>query len=359
MKAFGHMVFANLKMTIRNRMALFWLLAFPVIFIVLFGYLIGSGEFSMSIGVVGADQAPQAARVVDEMRAIDGFEVTAGSEEAELAALQDGDRDIVLVFGPGPQADQITAAIYYDQSNPQESQVAVAAIRQFLSAINQELTNAPQAIITTEQGISTQSINYIDFLVPGILAMSIMNSGIIGLSSIFVSYRERGILRRIKATPFPLGSFILARILTQVLVAVAQAVILLTIAKVLFDLTIVGDYLSLLVMVILGALAFLAIGFLISGVARNQEAADGMSNAIAFPMMFLSGIFFPVEMAPTWLRPITQAMPLTYLANALRDIMVHGNTLVTVWLNVIVMLVTTVIALLLAVRFFRWEARAT
>lgn len=129
MKALWHMIVANLKMTVRNRSALFWLLAFPVLFIVLFGYLFDSGGFGVEVGVVGADKSRRTAQVVDEMKKVDGFTVRTGDRDAELAALQQGDRDIVVIFGPGKQPDQISAQIYFDQSNPQTSQVAVSAIQ--------------------------------------------------------------------------------------------------------------------------------------------------------------------------------------------------------------------------------------
>lgn len=358
MKALRYMVVANLKMTVRNRTALFWLLAFPVLFIVLFGFLLGGSDFSVTVGIAGADSSPQAAQVTEQMQGVSAFEVHTGDREAEMEALREGDRAVVVVFEPGAQAGQTAAHIYFDQSDPQTSQIAVSAVQQFLSEANQAITGAPQAIVATVEGVSTDQIRYIDFLVPGILAMSIMNNGLIGLSSAFVTYRERGILRRIKATPFPLWSFILARIVTQVLIAVVQAGILIAVGMMLFDLKIVGDWLSVAAAVTLGSLAFLSIGFLISGFARNTEVADSLSNAIAFPMMFLSGVFFPVDSAPAWLQPITKVMPLTYFANALRDIMVHGATVFAVWGDVMVMIGTAVVGLVLAVRFFRWESQA-
>ena len=358
MNALRHMITANLKMTVRNRSALFWLLAFPVLFIVLFGYLFNSGSFGVDVGVVGADTSGQTVQVVDEMKKVDGFTVTAGNRDDELAALEKGKRDIVVIFGPGEQAGQISAQIYYDKSNPLTSQVAVSAIQQFFSQANQAITHAPQAIVATFRGVSTEQTRYIDFLVPGILSMSIMNNGLMGLSSAFVTYRDQGILRRIKVTPFPLWSFILARILTQVAVAVVQSALLLVVGKLLFDLRFTGDYPSLVAMIALGSLAFLAIGFLTSGLARNTEVADSVSNAVSFPMMFLSGVFFPIDSAPAWMRPITTAMPLTYFANGLRDIMIHGKTFFAVWSDALVLLATALIALVLSVRFFRWEARA-
>lgn len=358
MNALRAMIVANIKMTVRNRAAIFWLLVFPVIFIVLFGYLLTGSENSINVGLAGTETSPIASGIAEQMKQTPGFDVNVANQDKELAELNDGNRQVVVVFGPGSGDQQVSAKLYFDQKNPQVSQIALSAVQQFLSQANASLSNTPELIAVEVQGVDTEDTRYIDFLVPGILAMSIMNNGMFGLASIFVSYRERGILRRIRATPFPLTSFIVARVATQLIVAVAQSAVLLGVGRVLFDVSVSGNLFSLGFMVIMGSLAFLAIGFMISGLARNQEIADSLTNAISFPMMFLGGVFFPVDTAPAWLKPITHVIPLTYLATGLRDIMLRSQSLVDVWLPVVVMMATTVVALTLAVRFFRWEARA-
>lgn len=356
MSAFIAMTVANLKMTLRNRAALFWLLAFPIIFIVLFGYLLNGSSFSTTIGVTGAN-TPQLQQVVGDMKQIDGFKVETGTKAEEMKALNKGNRDVVVVFTPSDKVGQTNANIYYSKEDAQTSQVTVSAIQQFFSATNQEITKAPQPIVAQVQSVSTDNMSYIDFLVPGILAMSIMTNGMMGLAGAFVSYREKGILRRINATPFPLPSFIMSKIVTQIVIAILQAVILLGVGKILFNVKFTGDIASLAVMLILGAFAFLAIGFLISSFAPNSEVADAVANAISFPMMFLSGVFFPVSAAPAWLKPITEIMPLTYFANGLRDIMIHGSALFAVWTDGVILLGVALAALAISVRFFRWDAK--
>ena len=355
MIAMRQMVLANLRMTVRNRTALFWNLVFPALFIVLFGYLIGNSNFSFDVGIVGADTSPTAQRVTDEMRQTTGYKVKTGVQDSELRALNDGRRTVVVVFAPGANG-QTKANIYWDQKNQQQGQVALNAVQQFLSEANANLSGGTPSIAVNVQAVTSTSLDYIDFLVPGILAMSLMNSGMIGLASAFVTYRERGILRRIKATPFPLSQFIGARILSQLVVAVAQSCILILLAKLLFGLSITGNIASVLVMVILGSLAFLSLGFVIAAFARNQETADSLANAVSFPMLFLSGVFFPVDSAPTVLQPIMKIMPLRYLADGLRNLMVRGDSLAHVWLSIVVMLATAAIGFLLATRFFRWES---
>jgi ABC-2 type transport system permease protein len=357
MIALRQMVLANLRMTVRNRTALFWNIAFPALFIILFGYLIGNSDLSFDVGLVGADTSPAAQQAASAMREADAFKIKTGTQASELKALDNGDRSVVVVFAPGDNG-QTKADIYWDQKDPQQGQIALSAVQQFLSAANANLAGGSPPIAVNVQAVTSSSLDYIDFLVPGILAMSIMNSGMIGLASAFVTYRERGILRRIKATPFPLSQFIGARILSQLVIAVAQACILILLAKLLFGLSITGNLGSVLFMVILGSLAFLSLGFVIAAFARNQETADSLANAVSFPMLFLSGVFFPVDSAPSILQPVMAVMPLRYLADGLRNLMVRGDSLPHVWLSIVVMLGTAAVGFLLANRFFRWESSA-
>lgn len=358
MKPLWYMIRANLRMNVRNRVALFWNLAFPILFIVLFGFLFSGDDLELSVGVAGADSSALARQVTDSMDAADGFDVQIGSREAELDALESGDRTVVVLFGEGSDLGRASAEVFWDESNPQIGTVALTAVRGFLQEANLAISDVAPPIEVREQSIESDELSYIDFLVPGILAMSLMNSGMIGLASAFVTYREKGILRRIRATPFPLSSFIVARIVSQLFTSVTQAVILVGLGMLLFGLDVTGNILAVFFMVVLGSLAFLSLGFVISAFARNQESADSIANAISFPMLFLGGVFFPVESAPAWLKPLMRLIPLRYLVDGLRELMVRGATLTDIWLDIVVMLATCAVGFILALRFFRWESSA-
>lgn len=357
MTAFLHMVVANLKMTARNRVALFWNLAFPLIFILLFGFLFSGDDVTINVGVARADQSPIATSVVDAMKATDGFEVHVGDEQEELDKLRDGDRSVVIVFRAAVSGQPVPTDVYWDSSNPQTGQVALSAVQSFLAEAGAP-PEATRPIAVTVHSVDSSGLSYIDFLVPGILAMTIMNSGMLGLASAFVSYRERGVLRRIKATPFPLTSFVAARIVSQLLIAVVQAVILVAVGILAVGLEINGNLLYALIIVVIGSLAFLSLGFVVASFARNQEAADSLANAVTFPMLFLGGVFFPTDAAPAVLQPIIRLMPLRYLADGLRNVMVENGALTAQWLNIGVLVLTTAVGFVLSVRLFRWESNA-
>jgi ABC-2 type transport system permease protein len=355
MTSFLSMIKAFLKMTVRNRTALFWNLIFPVLFILVFGTVFDQDQFSANVGLAGAPSEYHSA-VALALEDSDVFSVTTNEDtQQELDALKDGDRDVVLVFGEEPTGGGFpTVQLYYDEASGPNSQVSINAIEQVLNSVAQ----GPSPVTIEAQPVETLDISYMDFLLPGIMAMSIMNAGVIGLSTSFVTFRERGILRRIKITPFPLSSFITARVISQLIIAVPQALILYLISHFFFGVDIQGSILLVVLSIFIGSLAFLAIGFAVSSIAPNVETAASYSNLITFPMLFLSGVFFDIDSAPSWLAPITKVLPLRYLVDALREVMTRGKGLDAIWMDWVILGATAVVGVLIAVRFFRWDARS-
>lgn len=354
MRPFLAMVLANLKMTVRNRTALFWNLVFPAIFILIFGAVFSNDQIEITVGIAG-EPSEFAAGVVTALEQNDIFSVEqGGTTESELAALEESDRDVVLVFGQPGTSGLPSIDLYYDETAGPNSSIGISAVQQTLLTVAQ----SENPLDVSVQPVTGADITFMDFFLPGILAMSIMNSGVIGLSTAFVTYRERGILRRIKVTPFSLTSFVGARVVSQLIVAVPQALILIGIAWLFFDFHLRGNPALILLVIIIGSLAFLAIGFAVSSVARNVETAASYSNLITFPMLFLSGVFFSLENAPAWLQPITKALPLSYLVDALREPMTRGKGIEAIWQDLLVLGLTFVVAMVVAVRYFKWESRS-
>jgi ABC-2 type transport system permease protein len=291
--------------------------------------------------------------VAAAMAGNEAFTVVRGDEAALMAQLAEGRQDAVLVFPPTSPGGKPAADLRYAPAPGPTGQVAVAAVRQALV----EAAGGALPVAIADRPTATADVSFMDAFVPGIVAMSLMNSGIIGLSTAFVNFRERGILRRIEATPFPLTGFVLARIFSQVIMAVAQAAILVGLAWALFGLHLRGNPLLVLLALLVGALAFLAIGFAISGIAPNAETAASWANLLTFPMLFLSGIFFGLDGAPGWLRPLARLLPLPYLVEALRAPMTFGRGLEAMWPDLLALLGVFAVAMAVAVRFFRWDAQ--
>ncbi len=350
MSSFMAMLIANIKMSLRNKQAMFWNLAFPALFIVLFGSIWGNDNFStVDIGISG-EESPMYTGVVDAFKSSDLFVVNTGSHDDELAALENDDRELVISL---PEADGDPIQIY-SSSAPADvtSQVTMSATR----AILMDVLGASMGVDIEEVQIDALDTSFIDWFMPGIIAMSLMNTGIIGISTAFVAFREKGILRRIKVTPFPLWKFLLARVLGAMIVGLASTFVLIGLSMILFGAEVRGNWLLIIAMIILVSTCMLSIGAAIAAIARNVETAAGMANLITFPMMFLSGVFFPIDSMPDWMRPIMAVMPLRYGVNAIREPMLYGNGIGAIWMDILILIAISVATIFIAVRFFTWDS---
>jgi ABC-2 type transport system permease protein len=341
---------ANLKMTARNRAAFFWNLAFPAIFILVFGAVFSDQTMTFSVGIAGPE-SPFRDDVIQAMEENESLDVHVGETDAELDALAEGDRVIVLIFDQQQGTAPPPIELVYDETAGPNGETATG----IALLIVQGIAGQGLGLDITQRGVTAERYSYIDFFVPGILAMSMMNAGMIGLSTAFVNYRERGILRRMKVTPVPLPQFILARLASDVLIAIAQSLILVGLAWMVYDLNVRGSWPLIFFVIVVGSLMFLAIGFAISSVARNVMAAATYANLITFPMMFLSGVFFSLDSAPECLQPLGRVLPLSYLVDALREPMTRGRGLDAIWGDLGLMGLTFAVALFIAIRFFRWD----
>jgi ABC-2 type transport system permease protein len=349
------MFIANLKMTVRNRGAIFWNLLFPAIFIVIFGLVFGNDtDLIVDVGTTGADSAYRQ-QVTGVFAGSDAFDLRETNDPAALfAELEDGELDVLVDFGAATGTDIPPVTVQYSQANGPTAEIVTSVVQQVLLSVAQ--AESPMQI--TLETVDSREISFIEFFVPGVVAMSLMNSGMIGLSTTFTTWRERGILRRMRLTPFPLPNFLLARILSQVAVAFAQSLILIGLAALLFGYRPDGNLLVIGVSIFIVSLAFLSIGFAISSVARTTESAAGISNLLVFPMLFLSGVFFETDSAPGWLRPFTNLLPLRFAVEALREAMTNQASFGDIWQELLMLGGIFAAALLFAVRFFRWDSRA-
>lgn len=367
----------DLKITLRQREALFWLFLFPVLLMVILGFVFGSsGEMKLRIGIVDLDGSPVSQGIVgfftaDDSRIQEGLVVETGSEEEERAAIKDGDRNGIIIIPEGfgtkvMSGEPADVTIIINESEVSTAQITSSTLNGIMGEIGREIQRRMNAeapdeasgeviVVNEEAAQDVDDFEYIDFMVPGILAMVLMFGGMAGYSLEIASYREKGILRRIKVSPLSLSAFLSAGITSVLLFTLAQAALLIAIGILAFGMKVSGNYLYILVLVIIGALSFLALGFLIASLTRNMRSAGLASQAIAMPMMFLSGIFFPVQFVPTPLKVIARCLPLYYLGDALREVMINSASLLDVWVDILVLAVVGATAFIASIRFFRWE----
>lgn len=362
MHVFWDFLKAFTLMFLRNRQALFWTFFFPVLLMSLLGIVFGrgfGGDFNLAI--VKLDGGQVAATLVQAFEKADGVNLSRPSTEAAaLTQLEDGTVQGVLVLPVGLQKSFAQGGVTelpfrYDNSDVATAGQVVGVTQQIVESVGNGLAQVRLPLGIRPQGVKSQSLGYLDFLVPGIVALSIMQTAIFGIAGTIVTYKEKGVLRRLRATPLPMRSFMGSNVTMRVVTALIQTAIVLAVGMLLFDVRVSGSLLVVAVVAVVGAGSFVSLGFAIAAVSRNQEVAQALMNVVQTPMMFLSGIFFPMNNAPTWIQPVVKAMPLTYLADALRAVIIDDVGLWAVRWNLVILVAVTAVFVLVAWRFFRWE----
>jgi ABC-2 type transport system permease protein len=412
MKSYFAMLNAGFREFTRDRTALFFTLAFPLMFILLFGLFFGQqGDASAySVGVVLEDPSDQDAlaffcslEMIDqdepdepaisaedltlctpwfEKASAAGFSgasgmseaeempvlplrVSRGDRETELEELQNAERQAVIIFpaGFGEQVEQALSGsgdrahleVYYDASQTTSAQIVQQIISNVLVEYERQLSSTASLIAANFISTTAQELGLMDYFVPGVIAMSLMQLGVFG-SLVMVSWRERKILKRLGATPLPRRTLVSSQVSLRLIIAVVQTIIILAVGKLAFDVDVTAQPALMFFFIMLGALTFVAMGYLVASFARTEAAGSAIVQVIQFPMMFLSGIFWPIELAPEWLHPVIYAMPLTYLGDALRQAMVQGSSaLFPLTVDTAVLAGWLAVCLLIAFRHFRWE----
>ncbi len=377
MNALYLLTVANVKSFVRDRMGLFWTLGFPVLFVLLFGSIFsGPGDVKYSVGLVDLDGTPASAGLRTAFGAVSVFDLKSGTESDELDAMRRGDVQGVVVIPKGYQAaltqakvdpaaaasaapsglagPRVTLTLYTDPSHQQTAQTLQQIVDQVVGAMNLGLANTPVLLGVSTKPLQTQNISSVAYLVPSILAMALMQLGLFGAIPL-VEQREKLILKRLGATPLRRPSFVLSNVLFRLVVGIIQALLILGIGATLFKVTILGSLLVVAFLTVLGAATFIAIGYVVASFAETEEAAGSLTQAVQFPMMFLSGIFFPFEVMPSFLRPIGAVMPLTYLGDAMRQVMVNGAAFAPLAVDVAILAGWLVVSLGISARFVRWQ----
>jgi ABC-2 type transport system permease protein len=360
-KTYFALVIADAKELVRDRMALFWFLAFPLIFILLFGAIFSnSDDFSkFDIGVVQEDQGPVGSSLAKAFGQVPTYTVHRGSKDSELGQLKKGNRSLVVVL-PANLSQQVTSGakgeipVYYEPSKQQENYILLTSVNELLNQAERQITNRPMLFETQPLKVQAAHLKNIDYLLPSILAMALMQLGLFGALRL-VSLRERKILKRLGATPLRRSTLIAGEVTVRLTMAIVQTITIIIVGQLAFNVKILAPWWQIFLLVLLGAATFVSLGYMLVSFAKTEESGQALVQAVQFPMMFLSGIFFPVTIMPDFLKPVIKAMPLTYLGDALRQIMTGSPPLYPLHTDLIVMAVWLGVTLLLGIKLFQWE----
>ncbi len=352
---------ASLKMYYRNKGAIIFSLLIPVALLSIFGFLSKGSGSSIQIGLTNHATGELPKQFVETLKNIKAFKIKEITEEEATAELGKGNLDLEVIipenFGAIENGKPITSNIQtlFNSAKPQSGQIANFAIIEIVSNIDRKLTNSPSVLSVKSTGVTTNNLGYFDFILPGILSMTIMQLGIFGVAFSFVAMKASGALRRIQATPVHPLYFVLAQATVRLLVTLATASLLIAFGTYIFGFHMVGSYFNFAIVAIIGILIFLGIGFAIAGWARDETQVAPVANLIQLPMLLLSGVFFSRDGFPSWLKTITDYFPLTYVSHGLRKIANQGASLAELLPDLIGMGVWLILIYILAVRVFKWE----
>ena len=327
----------------REPEAVFWVFIFPVLLAAGLGIAFRNrAPEQASVAVVAVDTS--AARLTETLRKAQGLDVMAVSDSAAAEALRTGEVDLVLV----PSRDGVQYR--YDDTRP-ESRVARLVVDDAL----QRAAGRRDPVPARERLLHERGSRYIDFLVPGLLGMNLMGSGIWGVGFAIVDARKKRLLKRLIATPMSRPQYLASFVLSRLTLLVIEVGLLLGFGALVFGVPFRGSLLVLVTICVVSSLAFTSLGLLVSSRVQTMEGASGLMNLVMLPMWIFSGVFFSASRFPDSIQPFIQALPLTAVVDALRANILRGAGWEAVAPELGVVLAWLVVSFLLALRLFRWR----
>jgi ABC-2 type transport system permease protein len=346
MTAFRSLSVAMFKGFFRERVALFFTFLMPLMFLVIFGLIFGSGSSSKTkIDVVGDGPVLTALgnTGIVEFQRVDSF-------DKAVQAVKNGDVPAAISV----QGNQVQ--LRYAASDSVQAGTVQAVIRSVVDAVNVRASGRPPAVTLDSQQVEDSSLTAIQYLTPGILSWGLATSAIFGSALTLVNWRKKQVLRRIRLAPVATGTVISSRLLVTIGTSVLQAILFVAVAMTpVFGLKLAGQWWLALPLLILGSLSFFSIGVLVGSIAKSEEAATGITNVIVLPMAFLSGTFFPLQNAPQWLQTVSEVLPLRHLNDGMVDVLVRGKGIEALATPAAVLIGFTLVIGFAASRVFSWE----
>ena len=338
---FVEMTITRLLLLVREPEMIFWVFIFPLLMALALGIAFRSpSEAPVAVAV---EQGPGAAALVGALSAHETVEVVSIAPGATATALRDGLAHVVVVPGDPP-------TYRYDPTRP-ESRLA----RQTVDDLLQRAAGRKDVWTGRNETVTTPGSRYIDWLIPGLLGMNIMGTGMWGIGFTLVVQRTRKLLKRLIATPMRRPQFLAALMTARLVLLALELVVLVGFARLMFGVPIEGSLVGLAAVSLLGAMTFGGLGLLTASRAQTVEGVSGIMNVVMVPMWVCSGVFFASSNFPDPLQPFIQALPLTALIDALRGVMLDGHGLIETGPELLILAAWGGGSFGLALRIFRWR----
>jgi ABC-2 type transport system permease protein len=352
----------NFRRLFRDKTALFFTFMFPLIFLLVFGYANKNTGVSFRVAVLNESQTQVAKQTENIINHAEVFKVDDSLTTMDLAKeqLKRGQIDSIIVLPKsfGEQKNGIPsgqAQVVYSQNSAQAGQAVQSVLQSQFEKVNAKLVTITTPFEAVPVKSGEKSLTSFDYAFAGILGFTILGSGIFGPINIFPELKKMGILRRLHTTPLRVWQYFLSVMFGNAVVGLMSLALMYVVAVKLFNLHIAGNIIELIFFLTFSLIMILGIGLAIGGWAKNERQAAPLANIVVFPMMFLSGTFFPRFGFPEWLQNLTNFFPLTPVIDGARLITTEGLHLSQLGPQLAVMVGWTIVVYFLAFRLFRWE----
>lgn len=355
----------NMKRLFRDRLALFFTFLFPLIFLFVFGSLnSGNKSVTFSVAIINKSKAPFAAQFVHQLETQKMFKVnksvTTFAEANEKMSRSELDATIELpadfgVVQHGHVYPSGQAIVHYTQNNQSAAQTLTSVLQAELQGLNEKIVKVEAPFTVVSKQNNERSLSQFDYTFTGLLGFAILGAGIFGPINVFPELKKMGILRRLHTTPLRVWQYFLSVMFGNAVSGLMSIAVMFIVAIIVFHLKVVGNYIELAIFLAFSTMMILGIGLAIGGWAKNERQAAPLANIVVFPMMFLSGTFFPRYIMPEWLQSITTYLPLTPVIDGARLIATEGYHLTQLGPQLGIMAAWMVIIYAIAFRVFRWE----
>lgn len=358
LKAFTAVTKAALRSIAKSPSSVVFTIAFPLVFILVFGFLGDGGSYHINIGFTkGSDTLNPVYMGLQQVNMV--HVQTEGKDATLEQQLQKGNLSAIVDIKKNAGEPLYKVFMQVNAADQAKAAQLKAIMEKMVLATDEVAAGRAASLMSVEQTvIQSRKFSTIDFILPGQLGFSLLAASVFGTAFVFFNLRQALVLKRFFATPIRREFIILAEGFARMIFQLIGALFIIMVGHFAFGYTLVHGVITVINMLVIcaiGLLVFMSFGFTISGIAKSESTIPPLSNMITLPQFLLAGTFFSIEAFPKWMQPITRALPLTYLNDALREIAFEGASLWDVKMDIAILLLWGVIGYFIASRVFKWE----
>lgn len=363
----GGQVVAGIKRLMRDKMALFFTFLFPLLFLFVFGSIFNNSSVSFTVAIINHSKSEFAEKFVENSKKDDSevlkIKDVANMDEAkelmkrsEIDGIIELPADFGEITGEGQNMRPSgTLNVLYSKGSDQAGSTLTAVMTQTIDTINKAMGQPEPPLKVAAKEVGDERLSNFDYTFTGLLAFSLMSMGVFGLANAMPTEKQKGSYRRLRAAPFTSGQLIIATGIMYTIVALVSAAMMIIVGMLLFNFQMRGDWLLFVPFLTLSAIMMVGLGLVIGSWAKNENQSAPLSNLISFPMMFLSGAFFPSFLFPEWLQAVSKFIPMSPIVDGFRLIMTENASFMEVMPYVGSLVLIIFIVYALAIKLFRWE----